>query len=1133
MKWIVFSFVYMLSGVYGGFSNNTNNGTADGHVPVDNSSISTNNITGNNIRLKTNHFEGLVTSIKLSQPTVRAPEDAKADEATTRLKHANEKVTVQNGAKGVPSGNRLPRQTYSKISISKPSFETTRGKNWCAYVHTRLSPTVVMDNVESYVTMSTEPCSWNTGGCPVRYQMMNRPAYRMRHKIVTSLEWKCCPGYTGSKCEPKAQQSQTPASESQDDSDTAVSEGPAADQQTPDPALTQKMTDQIYSQEMKLTILQKKMDSISTNMSDVRSMIFSLEGKMNEESGKDLQSTLKDFKTKGISDLVKEIVQEQLKVYQDSTQETVVQLFKTVSSLTEELETTKETVHRLNKTMSSVSTNYTPLQKNNNQTMTDIQNIKNGMTTLREEVFSTYGSITKELIEKQKSLEEEFEREREKNNVYYETIKHTLSQMREIHEQLQSGEQLESPTTVPQNDNVTEHVSLLSETVKKQSLVILQLHNELSAQNIKISNLTLADRHQRDLAKTTCELQNQMEKIEDHMNILNKTLCDTIMPMDDMFSVMEERISHMSYDLEELKPLIEKETFQKDDPSSELNSELLTMKKQIDSLKSIVNKLNLKTQYVMKNQDELGNLTREKEVQFDKHLDRCRMEIEDGLNDTMSVINDAIDAVQDNYYVLQNDVATINSYVNVTHRDITEKVETVLGKIPQFVQMNYSLKAMQDKTDMLYNTLGAIGVFSDQILKDSENNRPPNLVKVSQQLSEAVSIIGDHQQAINRLEEKPSSSSQDLKTIRLRLQSVESRLNLLIAKPPKSKLSPEEKNALPPTKYQELNNKVKELVAQSLNQTNAILSLKATASKAWVLCQNVSSSHEMMQASGPLLSKEDQLNITVLHERLKELLSPTHEATSRLILANITLYVEAAISSIFKDVTKLQKQMRQLSKKQETALKLTLNATTALTNRSQRNAENAIVSAEYVSCSSSPCQNGGTCINERSAHVCACRPPFGGVNCSVKLVNENNLSTDFSKGSYRYAPMVTFFVAHTFEMKASGIIKFNHLYVNYGASYSPGSGKFVIPYLGVYVFKYTIESCSPQVAGYLVVDEVDKLAFQSEDATAAVYSSSLITGDAMLELNYGQKVWLRLEKGSIPSKYPPVTTFGGYLLYRT
>ncbi|XP_041113132.1 multimerin-1-like isoform X2 [Polyodon spathula] len=1131
MKWIVLSFVYMLSGVYGFFLNNTNNGTADGHIPVDNSSISTNNITGNSIRLKTNYFEGLVRSIKLPQPTVKAPEEAKADEATTRLKHAKEQVTIQNGAKGVPSGNKLSRQTYSKISISKPSFETTRGKNWCAYVHTRLSPTVVMDNVESYVTMSTDPCSWNTGGCPVRYQMMNRPAYRMKHKIVTSLEWKCCPGYIGSKCEPKAQQSQTPVSESQAESDTAVSEGPAADQQTTDPALTQKMTDQIYSQEMKLTILQKKIDSISTNMSDIRSMLFSLEGKINEERGKDPQSTLKDFKTKGISDLVKEIVQEQLKVYQDSTQETVAQLFKTVSILTEELETTKETVHRLNKTMSSVSTNYMPLLKNNNQTKTNIQNIQNGMTTLREEVFSTCDSITKELIEKQKSLEEEFELEREKNNVYYETINHTLSQMREIHEQLQSGEQLESPT-VPQNDNVTEHVSLLSETVKKQSLVILQLHDELSAQNIKISNLTLADRHQRELAKTTCELQNQMEKMEDHMNILNKTVCDTIMPMDDMFSVMEERISHMSYDLEELKPFIEKETFQKDDPSSELNSELLTMKKQIDSLKSTVNKLNLKTQYLMKSQDELGNLTREKEAQFDKHLDRCRMEIEDGLNDTMTVINDAIDSVKDNYYVLQNDVASIHSYVNVTHHDITEKVETVLGKIPQFVQMNYPLKAIQDKTDMLDNTLRAIGIFSDQLLKDSENNRPPNLVKVSQQLNEAVSIIEDHQQAIKRLEEKPSSSSQDLKTIKLRLQSVESRLNLLIAKSQKSKLSPEEKNALPPTKYQELNNKVKELVAQSLNQTNDILSLKATVSKAWVLCQNVSSSHEMMQASGPLLSKEDQLNITVLHERLKELLNPTHEATSRLILANITLYVETAISSIFKDVTKLQKQMRQLSKKQETALKLTLNATTTLPNRSQRNTENAIVS-EYNSCSSSPCQNGGTCINERSAHVCACRPPFGGVNCSIKLVNESNLSTDFSKGSYRYAPMVTFFVAHTFEMKDSGIIKFNHLYVNYGASYSPGSGKFVIPYLGVYVFKYTIESSSPQVAGYLVVDEVDKLAFQSEAATTAVYSSSLITGDAMLELNYGQKVWLRLEKGSIPSKYPPVTTFGGYLLYRT
>lgn len=58
-------------------------------------------------------------------------------------------------------------------------------------------------------------------------------------------------------------------------------------------AVTQKMTDQLNQQAMKLTLLQRKIDNISLAVTDVRSTFSSLEGKINEDKGREFQSFLK------------------------------------------------------------------------------------------------------------------------------------------------------------------------------------------------------------------------------------------------------------------------------------------------------------------------------------------------------------------------------------------------------------------------------------------------------------------------------------------------------------------------------------------------------------------------------------------------------------------------------------------------------------------------------------------------------------------------------------------------------------------------------------------------------------------------------------------------------------------------
>uniref|UniRef100_A0A8C2ZR27 Elastin microfibril interfacer 1b n=1 Tax=Cyclopterus lumpus TaxID=8103 RepID=A0A8C2ZR27_CYCLU len=74
--------------------------------------------------------------------------------------------------------------------------------NWCAFVVTRSVSCVVEDGVEAYVKPDYHPCSWGSGQCSrvVVYRTYMRPRYKVAHKMVTQMEWKCCHGYSGEDC---------------------------------------------------------------------------------------------------------------------------------------------------------------------------------------------------------------------------------------------------------------------------------------------------------------------------------------------------------------------------------------------------------------------------------------------------------------------------------------------------------------------------------------------------------------------------------------------------------------------------------------------------------------------------------------------------------------------------------------------------------------------------------------------------------------------------------------------------------------------------------------------------------------------------------------------------------------------
>ncbi|XP_020743246.2 multimerin-1 [Odocoileus virginianus] len=1067
----------------------------------------------------------------------------------------NEGDISPNSAGGM--GNRSPGETYlsrgdspgsQRTSKQKSSFETTRGKNWCAYVHTRLSPTVVLDNHVTYVPSGRGPCGWTSGSCPQRSQKISNSVYRMQHKIVTSLEWKCCPGFSGPKCQLKAREQQQLIHSKQAESHAAVGRGTSEQQQQDcgDPAVTQKMTDQMNYQATKLTLLQKKIDNISLAVSDVRSTYSSLEEKFNEDKGREFQSFLKGLKSKSINDLVKEIVREQLKIFQNDIEETVAQLFKTVSTVSKELENVKQIIQQVNESVISVAVQQkSVLMQENRPTSTDILDLKNHIVNIRQEMTFTCEKPIKELEAKQTHLEDALEQERSRRILYYESLNKTLSKMREVQEHLLSTEQTSNQKSVPVpesvSNNITEYVSTLYQNIKKQGLMLLQISDDLHTQDSKINNLTLALEMEKESVREECEdmlskyrdnFKVQIKDTEENLQVLNQTLVEFLFPMDNKMDKMNEQLSDLTYDMEILQPLLEQGASLRETMTYEQPKEVVATKKKVESLTSAVNSLNVLTKELTRRYNLLRNEVQSRGVALDRRINEHALEMEDGLNKTITIVNDAIDFIQDNYVL--KETLNILKYNPEIHHKCTQNMDTILTFISQFQHLNDSIQILVND-DQRYNFVLQVAKVLAYIPKD-EKLRLSNFQKISQMFNETSSQVIKFQQNISQLEEKILSATKISKNFETRLQGIESKVTKMlipyyVSLKKDSATTDESNQAL---QMQVLNSRFKALEAKSIHLSINFSLINKTLYEVVTICHDASRSISELNATIPKRIKDSLPNMQLLQKSLTEHVESVIEIKTQIALSNLTWYINQSLSSSIANIVKSQKQIKP-SLKKPNALKPTVNLTTFQIGRAQRNTDNILlpVTEEYSYCSRSPCRNGGTCINARTSFICACRHPFTGDNCTVKLAGEDALAPDFSKGTYRYAPMVAFFASHTYGMTTPGPILFNNLDVNYGASYTPRTGKFRIPYLGVYVFKYTIESVSAHISGFLVVDGVDKLAFESENGNSEIHCDRVLTGDALLELNYGQEVWLRLVKGTIPAKFPPATTFSGYLLYRT
>ncbi|CAK6966531.1 EMI domain-containing protein 1 isoform X1 [Scomber scombrus] len=75
-------------------------------------------------------------------------------------------------------------------------------RNWCPHTVTKTVTCQVQNG--TILQRVYQTCRWPQGCTGGSYRTVVRPSYKIVYRTATSLEWKCCPGFSGPACEEEA-----------------------------------------------------------------------------------------------------------------------------------------------------------------------------------------------------------------------------------------------------------------------------------------------------------------------------------------------------------------------------------------------------------------------------------------------------------------------------------------------------------------------------------------------------------------------------------------------------------------------------------------------------------------------------------------------------------------------------------------------------------------------------------------------------------------------------------------------------------------------------------------------------------------------------------------------------------------
>ncbi|KAE8591277.1 hypothetical protein XENTR_v10018370 [Xenopus tropicalis] len=241
----------------------------------------------------------------------------------------NRKDALDQGLPDVPS--TVPSEgSKEDFHDAKEPYPTSG--NRCPFVRSKVVSFIHLCKTEKYVIRSQTNCPSGSTNCQkIMYRLAQKPVYEIKRKEVTSLEWKCCPGYIGTNCEVI------------DPNSIQIPELQAATSEA-EPLLNPEVSEIIQSiqkQETLLEDIQNDIQQATGNLLDLQNALeknISLSSNMNQTTSDTEERLLKEV----FLPYVENFLREQFNPMWNSFNKSLQNLSDMVNNLSENVETNRK-----------------------------------------------------------------------------------------------------------------------------------------------------------------------------------------------------------------------------------------------------------------------------------------------------------------------------------------------------------------------------------------------------------------------------------------------------------------------------------------------------------------------------------------------------------------------------------------------------------------------------------------------------------------------------------------------------------------------------------------------------------------------------------------------------------------------
>lgn len=436
-------------------------------------------------------------------------------------------------------------------------------------------------------------------------------------------------------------------------------------------------------------------------------------------------------------------------------QESIANVFKTMSGLSLDLMAAKANLEQINGAITKLLSAQKTGEERNKKMVNEIDSLRDQVSSIEYDAVNRTKETTK-MFDKCSSPEDQLHLEKQKRIFLFNSLNYALSQFKEI----QSNSLIRDLAVSEgqwDNNSWTQPELLLGDVVRNQTLSIVQLQLELQRQEMRFENITsvVGQQHLIDatfkILTVQCK-QAMLPLLVSHIRMVNQTLWDRVRVIDLAVNAIEEKVGHMSNDLKKLMPLTEKLNLTK--VAQKDKNQITPITKQLEDLTPTVSVLNMTVTYLEKIQDEMRNQSQETEEEIKEKLKGCQDGIEGALNDTMTVINSAIDSVKDDYYIFQGNIENSNIRLSKIHEDFNEKFQSLLDLKVDIDSLNTFVLSMQIQMEKSDAASNVSNMFLYPALKGDESNKAENLTHLSHKLHDVFSKLKTTKQPLvicNRL----------------------------------------------------------------------------------------------------------------------------------------------------------------------------------------------------------------------------------------------------------------------------------------------------------------------------------------------------------------------------------------------